>query len=88
MDLAQPGKAEQIGLPLRDKLKGCRRVHIGNDHRLIYMVRETDVVVVNIGLRKDKAVYAEAEKALVEVESLAPARRGNGTGSTTSGASE
>lgn len=73
--LEQPGAASQLGIQLTGPLKRCRRVKLGSAYRMVYKVRETDVVIVAIGLRKDEQVYADALKALAEVTSVPP---GNG----------
>ena len=42
---------------------------------MIYLVRETDIVILAIGLRADKAAYAEADRALGEPLPKVPNRQ-------------
>ncbi len=71
LELGEPGAAEHLGHQLRGPLKRCRSIHVGDDHRIVYLCRTADVVVIAIGLRKGDAVYAEAEKAINEVKAPA-----------------
>lgn len=49
----------EYGEPLRKSLKGYRKLRVGN-YRIIYFLRQKDVVILKIGHRKD--VYEKVSK--------------------------
>lgn len=62
--LSEPGAASQLGHQCHGELKHCRTVKLGTDHRMVFMVRRSDVVVVAIGKRRDEAAYDVAINVL------------------------
>ena len=59
------GEPHKIGKPLSGTLTGCRRIRVGNT-RIIYKIyqKETQVIIIAIGLRKDEPAYKMAERRL------------------------
>ncbi|MGI0120207.1 type II toxin-antitoxin system RelE family toxin [Zooshikella sp. RANM57] len=55
------GQPSAVGEPLRSPLTNCRRIRVGSN-RVVYRVNEEEktVLVIAIGPRDDKAVYAMA----------------------------
>ncbi len=56
----------QLGEPCQGDLRRCRKIHVGRHHRMIYLPRESGIVVLAVWLRRDLAAYEEAERALNE----------------------
>ena len=65
-ELETPGEASRMGEACKGRLRRCRKVRVGRDHRMIYLVRSDDVVVLAVWYRRDLAAYAEAQRALRE----------------------
>lgn len=65
-ELEVPGAAVMLGAPCRGELRRCRKVRVGRHHRMIFLVRPTDVVVLSVWYRDNLSAYAEARRALRE----------------------
>lgn len=65
-ELEVPGAAAALGEPCKGELRRCRKVRVGKYHRMIFLVRPTDVVVLSVWYRDDLLAYAEARRALRE----------------------
>ncbi len=59
------GEPDKIGKPLRAELKGCQRIRVGNI-RIVYRVnkKEIEVLIVAVGVRREKEVYQAAQKRI------------------------
>ena len=53
---------EKYGLPLKRGLQGYRKLRVG-DYRIIFQVKEQNIIVLKIGHRKD--VYKKTNKRAV-----------------------
>jgi len=59
------GEPVKAGHPLRNELKGCRRIRTG-DTRIVYKVNQDkiEVLVVAVGPRRNDEIYKTARKRI------------------------
>jgi plasmid stabilization system protein ParE len=65
-ELEVPGAAATMGEQCKGGLRRCRKVRVGSSHRMIFLVRQADVVVLAVWYRDELAAYTEARRALKE----------------------
>jgi ParE toxin of type II toxin-antitoxin system, parDE len=73
-ELEVPGAAALLGEPCKGRLRRCRKIKVGSHHRMVYLIRRADVVVLAVWLRKDLAAYDQAGRALDEALPPSPTR--------------